>query len=180
MKTFLKAFSTKLTLVMLALASMATSAMAEVRLSFEDISLFLGTSAPVTVLMDNDEADVTNLQFDITLPENVTLDEATIQENSSILSASQGFRWAKQADGAYRFVITSSTRDGFVAPKGALLTFNVTAAEGVAEGAVPTGACTRTISNVSMSLCQEVVCALAVKATIAASEAKKCFISVSI
>ena len=138
MKTFLKAFSTKLTLVMLALASMATSAMAEVRLSFEDISLFLGTSAPVTVLMDNDEADVTNLQFDITLPENVTLDEATIQEKSSILSASQGFRWAKQNDGAYRFVITSSTRDGFTAAKGALLSFNVIAAEGVAQDAALT------------------------------------------
>ena len=129
MKTFLKAFSTKLTLVVLALASMATSAMAEVKLSFEDIALFVGKSTPVTVLMDNDEDNITNLQFDITLPENVTLDVASVKAGPRFSSKQALSPVVKQNDGSYRFVITSTTKDGFSGNEGELLTFNITAQE---------------------------------------------------
>lgn len=129
MKTFLKAFSTKLTLVVLALASMATSAMAEVKLSFDDIALFVGKSTPVTVLMDNDEDNITNLQFDITLPENVTLDVASVKAGPRFSSKQALSPVVKQNDGSYRFVITSTTKDGFSGNEGELLTFNITAQE---------------------------------------------------
>ncbi len=137
MKSCFKAFSSKLTLVMLALASMATSAMAGVRLSFQDISLYYGKSAPVTVLMDNDEEGVTNLQFDVTLPENMTLDANTIVP-SSRFSDSQGVSMAQQPSGAYRFVITDTQATGFSGNSGAILSFNVTANATLAEGAALT------------------------------------------
>lgn len=122
---------------MLALASLATSAMAEVKLSFDDIALFLGKSTPVTVLMDNDEDGITNLQFDLTLPDGMTMDVASAA-GTDRFSADQSVKVARQGDGAYRFVIVSTTNNGFAGNEGALLTFNVTATEAPADGAALT------------------------------------------
>lgn len=115
-------------MAVLALLGFHATAAAEVKLSIADFVIAPGETKTVEILMENDETNVTDLQFDLTLPANLTYVEGSAAKTDR-LNANQSLTVVKQAGGAYRFLFLSSTRDGFSGTSGAIATFQVTASD---------------------------------------------------
>ncbi|MBQ7443154.1 MAG: InlB B-repeat-containing protein [Bacteroidaceae bacterium] len=135
MNTFTKVFLPKLAVAVLALAGLASSVGAEVRFSIADVILAPGESKTVEILMDNDESGITDLQFDLVVPDNVTLDPATAALTARA-SSDQTLQVVQQSGGAYRFLIISATKNGFSGTTGAIATITATASSEVGEGTI--------------------------------------------
>jgi hypothetical protein len=110
---------------------------ADDKLSMAKVQMSANQTKEVTISLDNAKA-FTAYQFDMTLPEGVTL-----AKNGDDYVASPGrgtadhqFRVGQISDGKYRFLSYSNTNADLTGTSGTIVTLTLVAGESVAEGAV--------------------------------------------
>lgn len=108
-----------------------------ITMAMGDIAVAPGQKATVSVELQN-EAELENLQCDITLPQGLTLEEGSFAPTER-LNSSYSFRAGSLADGTVRVVLFSMPQGGvhstISGTSGPLFTFDVTATEELPETA---------------------------------------------
>ena len=129
MKSFIKAIPNKLMLMVLALAGTTSTALADAKLSIADFTARQGEAVTLEVEMTNTETNISEVQFDIVVPENMTLLTSSAAPVSSRIPT-RGMTLqpvTKQVDNSYRFFINSAGTKTVLGTSGAIVTFKVIA-----------------------------------------------------
>ena len=134
-------FLTKIILAILSLACSIGTSNAQNSISVESLSLKPGAKAELKINMTNN-VDVCSFQFNIKLPEGVTIvkelneDEELVEAISltSRKKSSHDLTFKKTEDGSYFLLAYSLSNATFRDSSGAIVTMKVKAAEGLAEG----------------------------------------------
>ena len=125
----------KKTFAALLLLMVAAVSNAAVKFSIEDVNIAPGETQTVTVNMENDEP-VWQIEFRLALPDGLTPDMTTLKAADRLQGGKLQYnvisRYIDQ-DGTYRISALALNMESVPAGKGAILTFDVTAAEALAE-----------------------------------------------
>ena len=137
------------TLLMAMLFAVASSAFADDKLYFADFEIEPGEELDVEVLLDNPDAEYRDLQFDLYLPEGITV----VQDEDEEFMVDKGSRCTKKhtigfsyTDGHYVCMLYSTAKNPLTGNSGDILTITLKADDNVAPGAK-----TGSFRNVSLS-----------------------------
>ena len=137
------------TLLMAMLFAVASSAFADDKLYFADFEIEPGEELEVEVLLDNPDAEYRDLQFDLYLPEGITV----VQDEDEEFMVDKGDRCTKKhtigfsyTDGHYVCMLYSTAKNPLSGNSGDILTITLKADDNVAPGAK-----TGSFRNVSLS-----------------------------
>ena len=117
------------------------------RLSCNPISIGIGEEAKLAINMDNANEEITLVQFDVTLPEGVTLTSTSQGYNVSMAGRtnerSHALHVSKLANGSFRVLLSSNSNTPVTGSSGAIVQLTLKAAETFSGGQV-------TVSNILM------------------------------
>ena len=137
------------TLLMAMLFAVASSAFADDKLYFADFEIEPGEELDVEVLLDNPDAEYRDLQFDLYLPEGITV----VQDEDEEFMVDKGSRCTKKhtigfsyTDGHYVCMLYSTAKNPLTGNSGDILTITLKADDNVEPGAK-----TGSFRNVSLS-----------------------------
>lgn len=101
------------------------------RLSVADVEIEAGSTKEVAVLLNNPNRQYVAFQFDIILPDGVSVSEAKLNERRTVDHTKN---LAKLASGAYRLLAYSASNAAFSSTEGEILKLILTAEENVKSG----------------------------------------------
>ena len=102
------------------------------KLSFATAQLTAGGNQQIEVALENN-IEITSMQFDVTLPDGITLNTITNEDDEQVLDAqlssrkhsSHTINCAKQEDGSYRVVVISGKNKALSGTSGTVVTLGV-------------------------------------------------------
>lgn len=124
-----------LCLTVLCLLSGHVSAQTVATLSFDEFNIAAGQTEKLVINLDNDIA-VWMMQFDLLLPEGLTIEEGSISETERI-PGTHSLESNQTSSGAYRFLIYTIKKNvSLTGNSGAIVTMNIVASESFKSGTI--------------------------------------------